>query len=250
MVFPSKQVKRPAKRKQDDVEIEAELVLKKIKKKSIKDGNALDEARMPVPKRVREICSQSNAFCEAIASEYGTELPPPTVLNRDDFKNEMEAYIEHSFIAWGWNSNAKHQAELNKWKKRRDNKKEPLPGHIVTLINRMIKALINERKKFTKRFANEFKFTQKTLVKSVKFDEANDTFYALLRWIEETPVYNAAVAKVKSQSNQDDTQLRKNTRLLRLSVNGSKSNSGRKCCSKLSTCVKMQPTCGFRFHVM
>ena len=68
----------------------------------------------------------------------------------------------------------------------------------------MIKALTNERKQYTKWFTNEYKFTQKTLVKGVKFDEANDTFVAQLHWIEEVPVFNPVlVAKRKTPVKPD-----------------------------------------------
>ena len=116
----------------------------------------------------------------------------------------MNEYIEQSFIAWKYHSNLEHNAELKKWVDKRDNKKEPLPPHILIRIKQMIKSLQNERKKFTTWFANEFKFTQKTLVKSVKFDEANDVFVAQLCWIEEEPVFNALqVARNKNPIKPD-----------------------------------------------
>ena len=76
VVFSSKRrVKRPHKRKPGIVELEAEAVLKKIKANSAKEGAALEKARVPVRKRTREMCCQSKAHCDSIATEFGTELP-------------------------------------------------------------------------------------------------------------------------------------------------------------------------------
>ena len=49
------------------------------------------------------------------------------------------------------------------------------------------KALQDERAKFRKFFAKEFKYTQKTWVQSVKFKKATNSFQARLVWTEEVP---------------------------------------------------------------
>ena len=55
----------------------------------------------------------------------------------------------------------------------------------------MIKALQDDRAKFRKFLANKFKCTQKTLVQSVRFEKATNSFQAKLVWTEEVPVFPA-----------------------------------------------------------
>lgn len=186
-VFIAKRVKRPLKRKPDLVEVHAATLLKKIKAKDPRAASKLEEARVQVQKQQREICTQSKALCEAICAEYGTELPPKTIINSHDYEHEMEQYIENSFIQWKWHSNAAHQKEIQKWlMKLNDNANSEKTRKKICL---MIKALRQERSKFRKYFAEEYQCTQKSLVKSIKFVEESNSFVALLRYIEEIPIY-------------------------------------------------------------
>jgi hypothetical protein len=147
----------------------------------------------------------SRAFCDQVTGDYGTDLPQLTELNPTEYQAEMEQYIESSFKAWNWHSNKEHLAELAHWGARLKNPLVPLSKDAKVKISLMLKALKNERAYFTKRFAYEFKFTQKTLVRSVKFDEVNDTFVAGLGWIEIIPVF-ATPEKRKGNGNDFEKQ--------------------------------------------
>ena len=200
MAYLPGKVKRPAKRKLDDVEVTAEFLLNKIKERSEKDYKAFQAARSEKPKRGGEQCLQSRAFCDEVYDAFGTDMPKLTELNESEYQEEMDQYIESSFKAWGWHSRKEHLLELAHWGGRIKNPLVPLSKAVKVKIALMIKALKNERLYYTKRFANEFKFTQKTLVRSVKFDEVNDTFVALLGWIQINPVFETPK---KQEGNAD-----------------------------------------------
>ena len=92
----------------------------------------------------------------------------------------------NSFKAWKWHSAARHKKELDKWAAMRT--KEGISKAAIRDIDAMIKALQEERAKYRKVFANEFKCTQRTLVKGIKFDKDTNSFRAKLVWTEEIPV--------------------------------------------------------------
>ena len=189
MAYKEGKAKRPAKRKRDDVEVTAEFLLKKIKARSEKDYKAFQDARVVVPKRGREKCYQSRAFCDQVPHEFGTDMPPLTELDPTEYQAEMKEYIDNSFKAWNWHSHREHLTELGRWESRLKNPLVPLSEDTKAKIVLMIKALKKEREYYSKHFEKEFKFSQKTLVRSVKFDESNDRFVAQLGWIEIIPVF-------------------------------------------------------------
>jgi hypothetical protein len=85
-------VKPPSKRKPDLMELQAEIILKKIKTKGPHIASKLKPNKGPSPPRnsKREICTQSKAWCNAIETEYGTDLPPKSVLNSDEYDKKLE----------------------------------------------------------------------------------------------------------------------------------------------------------------
>ena len=120
--FTPQKCVRPLKRTMDSIEEHAQLLLKKIKAKNPKDAAELEKDCFVEPE-VREICTQSVAMCEAMITEFGTEMPPVTVLDKQQYNKELEAYIENSFIEWNWHSNKQHEKELTKWEKKLTDKK-------------------------------------------------------------------------------------------------------------------------------
>ena len=86
-----------------------------MKSKDLQAAAKLEEARVQVQKPQREICTQSKALYEAICTEYGTKLPPKSVINTHEYNIELKKFIENSFIEWKCNSNAAHEKEINKW---------------------------------------------------------------------------------------------------------------------------------------
>jgi hypothetical protein len=51
-------------------------------------------------------------------------------------------------------------------------------------IKVLVKAIKDERAKFRKSFANEFKFNKNALVKGVRYERETNLFHALLVWTE------------------------------------------------------------------
>ena len=197
--FTTQKCMRPLKRTIDSVEGHAQLLLKKIKVKNPKDAAELLKDCSVEPE-VREICIQSVAMCDAMVTEFGTEMPPQTVLDPHEYNKELEAYIENSFIEWKWHSNKQHEKELKKWEKKLTDTKKPLSDMGKTCVILMIKAMRNERAKFRKHFTNHFQCTQKTLVRSVRFVEETNSFTARLQWIEKVPIHGPNEMKTKTRS--------------------------------------------------
>ena len=197
--FTPQKCVRPLKRTMDSIEEHAQLLLKKIKAKNPKDAAELEKDCFVEPE-VREICTQSVAMCEAMITEFGTEMPPVTVLDKQQYNKELEAYIENSFIEWNWHSNKQHEKELTKWEKKLTDQKKPLSDVGKECVILMIKALRDERAKFRKYFTTAFQCTQKTLVRSVRFIEETNTFMARLQWVEKVPIYGLNEIKTKTRS--------------------------------------------------
>ncbi|KAI2497518.1 hypothetical protein MHU86_16972 [Fragilaria crotonensis] len=121
-------------------------------------------------------------------------------MKRSDYEAEIEEYIEQSFKAWKWHTKAQHQAELDRWARKKNI--NGISKETIRDIDMMIKALQDERAKFRKFFANEFKCTQKTLVQSVRFDKATNSFRAKLVWTEEVPVFPPQTNNQKQKTPQ------------------------------------------------
>ena len=116
----------------------------------------------------QKYCTQSREEGESFLKKYGSELPKPPSLTAEDYKMEMEAFIEQSFSAWGWHTRAQHVKAIQQW-----TDKSNIPGlasREKVAIKVLVKAIKDERAKFRKNFANKFKFNRKALVKGVKFE--------------------------------------------------------------------------------
>ena len=132
----------------------------------------------------QKFCTQARKQCEQLDSEYGHEpMKPPRVAKRP-LDKAMEAFIENSFIAWEWDSNAKHEAELNK--RAKELKTPGISDETKRKITAFLHRLKAERAKYRKYFSTEYKCTQQSFVQSVKFDKAKNLFYAKLAWEEGT----------------------------------------------------------------
>ena len=155
-----------------------------MKKAKNPRGAAEFEEACSVEPNVCEICTQSVAMCDAMVTDFGKEMPPQTALDPHEYLEELEAYIENSFVEWKWHSNKQHEKELTKWEKRLTDKKKPLSDFGKECVTLMIKALRDERAKFRKCFTNHFKCTQNTLVRSVCFLEETNSFIARLLTVD------------------------------------------------------------------
>ena len=176
---------------EDLVEANARTLLERIRAKDASAAKKLERG-IHRQKSEREGCMQSMAFCDHIEETYGTRGPLPPLIDMKLFNREMEQFIEASFVAWKWHTNKQHNDVVKMWTKRyfdtsfhQDSEKKK------RRIQFMIKALKDDRKKFREHFANEFKCSKQSLVKSVKFDEKRNSFIALLTWNEEVPVMPA-----------------------------------------------------------
>ena len=125
------------------------------------------------------MCSQTKALMEGIIAEYGSEKISPPVLNMQQLGKEIDEYIELSFIEWGWHTHEEHAAYMETHEERMQHE---CTAEKKDLLKAFVRALRLERAKFSKYFADQYKFTQKTMVHSVKYDMKINTFLALLVW--------------------------------------------------------------------
>ena len=190
----------PLRRKPDDVEECAKRLLKKIRMKDPSDADELEKATTD-QSLSQKVCAQSLATFNRVASrnfdpisdEDETDDRKPIAADEDVdelplveksvFNKKLEDFIESSFIAWGWHSNAKYAEELNNWRKKL--KKHDVSDATKGNIKEWLIMLKQERQKYRKHFANEYKCTQEVgFVRSVRFDKATNLFFAKLAWTE------------------------------------------------------------------
>ena len=76
---------------------------------------------------------------------------------------------------------------------------EDISKETLWKIDTMIKALRDDRAYYRKFLANEYKCTQTTMVKSVRFDKATNTFRAKLGWTEEVVPPTLSVSKQRNK---------------------------------------------------
>ena len=234
--FTTQKCMRPLKRTLDSDEEHAPLLLKRIKAKNPKDAAEL-LTDCSVETVVREICTQSVAMCDAMVTEFGTEMPPQTVLDPHQYNKELEAYIENSFIEWGWHSNKQHEKELTKWVKKVSDKKKPLSDFGKECVILMIKAMRDERAKFRKQFTNHFQCTQKTLVRSVRLIEETNSFVARLKWIEKIPRYGKTKTRSKDVLKSLVMKKHSEKRTYQLREHGLWNSLDQKWCNKWLICA-------------
>ena len=164
----------------DDVEGNASRCLNFMKQKDPVKAEEFDKARVPWPREKKKMCSQTKALMEGIVAEYGTEMISPMILNMKKWEKEKEEYIGLSFVEWGWHTNEEHDAYMASLEEQI--KSEATPPEEKESLRAYAQALRLERAKFRQYFSNEFKFTQKTLVHSVRYKRNINEFRALLVW--------------------------------------------------------------------
>ena len=105
-------------------------------------------------------------------------------MTAEDYKTEMEAFIEHSLSALGWHTHAQHEKAIQHWTDKLNIPGLALRGKVAIKVL-LVTAIKDELAKLRKIFANEFKFNRKALVvKGVKYERETNRFYALLVWTE------------------------------------------------------------------
>lgn len=184
--FQKKKLQTPTKRKLDYIEIQANEILKKIREQSEKDFKDLQGAQNPEPDdATQKFCTQSRKETEFFLQKFGQQFPCPEPLDPENYKQEKEEFIKHSFASWGWHTDEEHLQAIQDWTdKKQQTKSEQAKKTITTLI----KAIKNERRKFRTRFAKEFQFNTKALVRGVKYDREKNVFRAELVWKEKMPL--------------------------------------------------------------
>jgi hypothetical protein len=90
--------------------------------------------------------------------------------------------MDKSFKDWSWHTERQHKNWLLKEAARVDQptRSEKSKKH----IRQIIRAVKDERIKFRRQFAQEFRFTQRTLVKGIKYVRQTNSFFARLVWKE------------------------------------------------------------------
>ena len=142
--------------------------MKLIKQKDPADAEDLEKAIIPQPSETKKTCTQTKAQIEGILAEYGSENVSPPILNMKKWEKEKEEYIEMSFIEWGWQTNEEHESYLEVLED--SIRSGSTQGEETVQLKIFARALRQERAKFRKNFANEFKFSQKTMVHSVRYE--------------------------------------------------------------------------------
>ncbi|KAI2491461.1 hypothetical protein MHU86_23098 [Fragilaria crotonensis] len=173
----------------DDVLFEDDNVVPQRKKgrlKSDDDDGDVDNDYIVLTEEAKQqkVSTQSTTTIGAFYHKYhATATADDTIVTIDKgFKAELSKFIAESFEKWNWSSEKDHQKTIEFWAKQMkardcsETKKE--------YIRELIKGIKNERSQFTKELTNEFMFTRLTMVKGLRFEKANNSFYARLVYQE------------------------------------------------------------------
>ncbi|KAI2501078.1 hypothetical protein MHU86_13369 [Fragilaria crotonensis] len=173
----------------DDVLFEDDNVVPQRKKgrlKSDDDDGDVDNDYIVLTEEAKQqkVSTQSTTTIGAFYHKYhATATADDTIVTIDKgFKAELSKFIAESFEKWNWSSEKDHQKTIEFWAKQMkardcsESKKE--------YIRELIKGIKNERSQFTKELTNEFMFTRLTMVKGLRFEKANNSFYARLVYQE------------------------------------------------------------------
>jgi hypothetical protein len=174
----------------DDVLFEDDDVVPQRKKGRLKsdddDGDVNNDYIMLTEEaKQQKVSTQSTTTIGAFYHKYhaSTATADDTIVTIDKgFKTELSKFIAESFEKWNWSSEKDHQKTIEFWAKQMkardcsESKKE--------YIRELIKGIKNERAQFTKELTNEFMFTRLTMVKGLRFEKANNSFYARLVYQE------------------------------------------------------------------
>jgi hypothetical protein len=199
--FSKTKLKTPLKRKLHSSDVHANEILKRIKISDPQDAKRLEKAQNPQANdATQKYCTQSRKEGESFLKKYGSELPKPPSMTAKDYQAEMEAFIEHSFSSWRWHTHAQHEKCCNDWTEKLKVPGLGLRGKVAIRV--LVKAMKDERAKFRKDFANEFKFNRKALVKGVKYERETNRFSALLVWTE--PVHSGISARDENVGTDEE----------------------------------------------
>ena len=128
---------------------------------------------------------------DAFASEWRTQAHQQTkpMLLTQAQRIEMDKFVEANFVRWKWGSTKEHEKKLTDLRTRmnRELAKEKSPKvrlHVKNNIEREITFLKKERKKFTRSFQLEWKFSTNAMVSGLKYNPLTDEFFARLVYVE------------------------------------------------------------------
>ena len=104
------------------------------------------------------------------------------MVDDDNYKKELDAFIEDCFVKWGWFSEKEYKKDLFDWVVKMNAK--DISAEEKTCLKRLITAIKDERAYYTAQFTNEFRFTRQTMVRALRFAKENNSFYARLVYTE------------------------------------------------------------------
>jgi hypothetical protein len=147
------------------------------------DDNA-DYTVLSKEAKMHKVSTQSTGTIEAFYRKYhATPATDDTVIAIDKaFKTQLATFIAESFKKWKWSSEKDHQKTIEHWAKKM--KAKDCSESKREWIRELIKGIKEERAQFTKELTNEFMFTRLTMVKGLRFEKANNSFYARLVYQE------------------------------------------------------------------
>jgi hypothetical protein len=147
------------------------------------DDNA-DYTVLSKEAKMHKVSTQSTGTIEAFYRKYhATPATDDTVIAIDKaFKTQLATFIAESFKKWKWSSEKDHQKTIEHWAKKMNAK--DCSESKREWIRELIKGIKEERAQFTKELTNEFMFTRLTMVKGLRFEKANNSFYARLVYQE------------------------------------------------------------------
>jgi hypothetical protein len=164
---------------------EDELKSKKGRLKNDEDDD--DDDDYPVisdEAKLQKVSTQSTSTIEAFYRKYhATPVADDTFVTIDKgFREERSKFIAESFKKWNWSSDKDHQKTIEQWAKQM--KAKDCSESKKEWIRALIKGIKEDRMQFTKELTNEFMFTRLTMVKGLRFEKANNSFYARLMYQE------------------------------------------------------------------
>ncbi len=177
------------KRKNWDRELPERVNLHRVEFEKKEDTNAdveLDDPESPFYQKAkkRKFSTQSTKTIEAFQKKYDelneVEDDNLEIINDENYKNELDAFIAECFKKWSWFSEEEYQEDLNNWVAKI--KARNCSAEERAVLRRLIDAIKAERAHYTAQFTNEFQYTRATMVKALQFEKESRCFYARLMY--------------------------------------------------------------------
>ena len=177
------------KRKNWDRELPERVNLHRVEFEKKEDTNAdveLNDPESPFYQKAkkRKFSTQSTKTIEAFQKKYDAlnevEDDDLEIINDENYKNELDAFVAECFKKWSWFSEEEYQEDLNNWVAKM--KAWNCSAEERAVLRRLIDAFKAERAHYTAQFTNEFRYTRATMVKALRFEKESRCFYARLMY--------------------------------------------------------------------